>query len=34
MDSNPVVWVIYSGITKDFKAYVLESNILEVLIET
>ncbi len=34
MDSNPVVWVIYSGITNDFKAYALESNILEVLIET
>ena len=34
MDSNPVVWVIYSGISNDFKAYVLESNILEVLIET
>ena len=34
MDSNPVVWVIYSGISNDFKAYVLESNILEILIET
>ncbi len=34
MNSNPVVWVIYSGITKDFKAYAFESNILEVLIET
>lgn len=34
MDSNPVVWVIYSVISNDFKAYVLESNILEVLIET
>ena len=34
MDSNPVVWVIYSGISNDFKAYVLESNIFEILIET
>ena len=33
MNINPVVWVIYSGISNDFKAYVLESNILEVLIE-
>ena len=33
MDSNPVVWVIYSGMSNEFKAYVLESNILEVLIE-
>ncbi len=34
MYSNPVVWVIYSGITNEFKAYVLESNVLEILIET
>ena len=34
MYSNPVVWVIYSGITNEFKAYVLESDILEILIET
>jgi len=34
MYSNPVVWVIYSGISNEFKAYVLESDILEVLIET
>jgi proteasome lid subunit RPN8/RPN11 len=34
MHSNPVVWIIYSGITNEFKAYVLESNIVEVLIET
>ena len=33
MHSNPVVWVIYSGINEDFKAYVLESNILEIPIE-
>jgi proteasome lid subunit RPN8/RPN11 len=34
MYSNPVVWVIYSGVHKDFRAYVLESNITEILIET
>ncbi len=34
MYSNPVVWVIYSGISNEFKAYVLESNVLEILIET
>jgi proteasome lid subunit RPN8/RPN11 len=34
MYSNPVVWVIYSGISNEFKAYVLESEILEILIET
>lgn len=34
MDLNPVVWVIFSGISKDFKAYVLESEILEIKIET
>ncbi len=34
MYSNPVVWIIYSGISNNFKAYVLESNVLEILIET
>jgi len=34
MYSNPVVWVIYSAISNEFKAYVLESDILEILIET
>ena len=33
MFSNPVVWIIYSGINKDFKAYFLESDIIEVPIE-
>ena len=33
MDLNPVVWVIFSGISKDFKAYVLESEISEIPIE-
>jgi proteasome lid subunit RPN8/RPN11 len=31
---NPVVWVIYSGTSREFKAYVLESDVLEILIET
>jgi len=30
MNINPVVWVIYSGLTNDFKAYLLESDILEI----
>ena len=34
MYSNPVVWVIYSGISNEFRAYMLESDILEILIET
>ena len=33
MHSNPVVWIIYSGINKDFKAYTLESDIIEIPIE-
>jgi len=33
MHSNPVVWIIYSCINKDFKAYLLESNIIEIPIE-
>jgi proteasome lid subunit RPN8/RPN11 len=33
MDLNPVVWIIFSGISKDFKAYVLESEISEIPIE-
>lgn len=34
MYSNPIVWVIYSGISNEFKAYVLESDVVEILIET
>lgn len=30
MQVNPVVWMIYSGINKDFRAYVLESEIIEI----
>ncbi len=33
MESNPVVWIIYSGINKNFRAYVLESDIVEIPIE-
>ena len=30
MHSNPVVWIIYSGVNKNFKAYVLESDVIEI----
>ena len=33
MQSNPVAWVIYSGTNKDFKAYLLESEVREIPIE-
>jgi len=33
MQSNPVVWIIYSGINKNFRAYVLEPEITEIPIE-
>lgn len=33
MQSNPVAWVIYSEANKDFRAYFLESEIKEILIE-
>ena len=33
MQSNPVTWIIYSGIGKNFNAFVLESDVVEVLIE-
>ena len=33
MENNPYVWIIYSGINKDFKAYFLESDIIEIPIE-
>ena len=34
MQTNPVVWVIYSGSTKEFKAYTLDESIKEVTIQT
>ena len=33
MELNPEVWLIFSGISKEFKAYVLEKEILEIPIE-
>jgi proteasome lid subunit RPN8/RPN11 len=33
MQSNPVAWVIYSGINKNFRAYLLETDIIEIPIE-
>jgi len=33
MHSNPVVWIIYSGANKNFKAYVLDSDVLEIPIQ-
>ena len=32
MHNNPVVWIIYSGISKKFRAYILESDIIEITI--
>lgn len=34
MQSNPVVWVIYSGVSENFRAYMLESDILEIQVQT
>jgi len=33
MQSNPVAWIIYSGINKNCRAYFLESEIVEIPIE-
>ena len=33
MQSNPVAWIIYSGINKNFKAFLLESDVVEIPIE-
>ena len=33
MQSNPVAWIIYSGINKNFRAFVLESDSIEIQIE-
>ena len=32
MQSNPVVWIIYSGINKNFRAFILESDTTEISI--
>ena len=33
MQSNPAVWIIYSGVNKNFRAFILESDITEISIE-
>ncbi len=33
MQSNPVIWIIYSGVNKEFRAFLLESDIIEIPIE-
>ena len=33
MQSNPIAWIIYSGINKNFRAFVLESETIEISIE-
>ena len=33
MQSNPVAWIIYSGVNQDFRAFLLESDIIEIPIE-
>ena len=33
MQSNPVVWIIYSGINKNFRAFILESDCIEIQME-
>ena len=33
MQSNPVAWIIYSGVEKNFNAFILESDVKEVLIK-
>jgi len=33
MELNPVVWIIFSGVSKDLRAYILESELLEIPIE-
>ena len=32
MQSNPVTWIIYSGIEKNFNAFILESDVKEIAI--
>jgi proteasome lid subunit RPN8/RPN11 len=33
MELNPGVWIIFSGVSKDFKAYILENEVNEIPIE-
>ena len=30
MLTNPVVWIIYSGVSREFRSYVLETDIIEI----
>ena len=32
MKGNPIPWIIYSGLTKEMKAYLLDSEIIQILI--
>ena len=33
MKGNPVPWIIYSGVTKEMKAYLLDSDLIQIPIE-
>ena len=33
MENNPFVWIIYSGINKNFRAFILESDSVEISIQ-
>ena len=33
MENNPYVWIIYSGINKNFRAFILESDTIEIPIQ-
>ena len=33
MQNNPVPWIIFSGVTNDLKAYLLDSDLVEILIK-
>ena len=33
MENNPYVWIIYSGVNKEFRAFILESDIIEIPIK-
>ena len=33
MENNPYVWIIYSGINKNFRAFILESDSMEIPIQ-
>ena len=33
MKGNPIPWIIYSGLTKEMKAYLLDSEIIQITIK-